>query len=309
MGKHRQRVDNGTPRRRRGGAVHAMLVLAAVFLQGYGAFAQQPPSGSLFLYPETALSGTVTAQFEDTAGKCQKICDERSGCAGFDRLSTANVCRIYSGITSASSDPRSTAGARNLVQGYRDPVNPPLAPPPSVPLWYFAQFNGVDFYGGDIIPKGYESYSLNECSQRCDTNPSCRAFTFNQAQNRCFLKSGYDFVQRVGGGTAGLYFKGTSPESIQNLTAEWDVYINGDLPGNDLYEYPAATYQICMAACKSNDSCGGFTWVYRTKKDHCYLKYISATTNVVGNKNGVVSARRISQPIVPDFVRPVPPRD
>lgn len=47
---------------------------------------------------------------------------------------------------------------------------------------------GVDFYGGDI--RSIYGTSLTLCSTVCLSEPACRAFTFNQAANACFLKSG-----------------------------------------------------------------------------------------------------------------------
>ncbi len=260
-------------------------------------------------YPQTMLKGFVSAEFKRPTGDCRRICEERSGCAGFDFSSSTNMCRLYAAVSAGQSDFAYSAGTRNRIAGYRDPANVNPAPPPQESeAWHFAQFTGVDLYGGDIVPKGLEMNDQAMCASACERDNTCRAFTFNGEQNRCFLKTGYEFVQSASGVTSGLFFRAKPSEARVQLNAEWDLFLMSDLPGNDLGEVPAQTYDQCMRRCEGNASCGGFTWVYFTRQDHCYLKYGTSLYPTRSTK-GMVSARKSNRDIVPDFIRPTPNRD
>lgn len=286
-------------------ATTVVLVLASVAGFSAGAMAQtaQP---TILEYPQTALKGFVSAEFRRGPIDCQRICEQRSGCAGFDYSSTTNMCRLFAAVQSGQGDPSFLAGTRSKIPGYRDPVN--LAPPPEQEQWYYAHFSNVDLFGGDMIEKGIEMRDGSLCQRKCEQDTSCRAFTFNSEQDRCFLKSGYQFVQSVNGVESGLYFHAKPSESRVNLTAEWQLFLKSDLPGNDLIESTARSYPQCLRDCENNNSCGGFTWVYFTRQDHCYLKY-GTSLYPSRNDKGVVSARKFNQEIMPDFIRPVSSRD
>ncbi|MER8511265.1 PAN/Apple domain-containing protein [Mesorhizobium sp. M0142] len=258
--------------------------------------AQEP--GEFLDYPETALKGTTSAGFERPLDDCRKICLERSGCVGFDHSSATNICRLFEGIGSAQSDPLSTAGTRQRIPGYPDPVNSES--------WYYASFSGIDLWGQDIVPKGLAASNAERCSVMCDGHASCRAFTYNQEANRCFLKSGYDFVQSYSGGTSGLYFKAKPSQPALTLSTEWELFMNSDFLGNDLNDWPARSYQECMQQCGSDSQCGGFTYV--TRPNRCYLKSGTYLSPVRSSKTRT-SARKSERTVYPDFVRPVSPRD
>lgn len=284
-------------------AIVVFLLLASSL---HGPLAAQQPDPTILEYPQTMLKGFVSAEFNRGGEHCRRICEERSGCAGFDHSSANNMCRLFAAVAAGQADFGFSAGTRNRIAGYRDPVN--LPPPQETEAWHFAQFSGVDLYGGDIVPKGLEIHDVSTCSRRCEMDNSCRAFTFNSEQNRCFLKTGYEFVQGAAGVTSGMYFEAKPSEARMELTAEWDLFLLSDLPGNDLGEYPAASYDQCMRQCEGAASCGGFTWVYFTRPDHCYLKLGSSLFPSRTNK-GMVSARKINRTIAPDFIQPVASRD
>ena len=103
-------------------------VLLCMSLHPGLAYAQQPGAGSqIFNYPDTAINGLDSARMEKSADECRNICSARSGCAGFDHTSKGNICRIFLSIGSARAETGSTAGTRSLINGYRDPTNPPLS--------------------------------------------------------------------------------------------------------------------------------------------------------------------------------------
>lgn len=106
------------------------VAVAAIMLLSASQAVQGQANGSgqeLFNYPDTLLSGIVSAQSTKTAEECRKLCSTRSGCAGFDHAPKGDVCRLFASVGSARSETAATAETRNLLTGYRDPTNPPLA--------------------------------------------------------------------------------------------------------------------------------------------------------------------------------------
>lgn len=104
-------------------ASSATLVLLALEIPS--APAQEPSGNQLFKYPDTLVSGTVSAELSMSAEQCRKICVTRPGCAGFDYTADVRSCRIFANIASARSNGGSSAETRSLINGYRDPTNPP----------------------------------------------------------------------------------------------------------------------------------------------------------------------------------------
>ncbi|MBB4189304.1 hypothetical protein GGE07_005986 [Sinorhizobium terangae] len=91
----------------------------------------------LLEYPETVLSGDLSAELPNPLERCRRLCYERSGCAGFDHASATNTCRMFTSVTSARLSRGSFASTRQAVSGYHAPVNlpPPLLPQPSQSAW------------------------------------------------------------------------------------------------------------------------------------------------------------------------------
>lgn len=286
------------------GVVAALCAIVALPAQA------QEADPTILEYANTELKGFVTAEFKRDATGCRNICEQRSGCAGFDH-SNLNMCRTYAAVASGSANYSYSAGTRARVPGYRDPdnipVTKPLTPPVEQETWLYAQFSNVDFYGGDLIPKGLEVHDASICARACDENRACRAFTFNAEQNRCFLKNGHEFIQAANGVTSGINFKAKPSEARMNLNAEWDLFLMSDLPGHDLAEVRATTYEQCMRQCEGEARCGGFTWVY-SGRDRCFLKSGLGLYPVRASK-GMVSATKINRDVSPDFIRPTASRD
>ncbi|MFZ1814142.1 MAG: caspase family protein [Rhizobiaceae bacterium] len=73
-----------------------------------------------------------------------------------------------------------------------------------VPEWWLAEYESVDFFGGDLgpaIPTG----SFRQCAQICADNLQCNFFTYSE--NRCFLKEDFDFVALSRRSSAGFFFR------------------------------------------------------------------------------------------------------
>ncbi|BAB54559.1 Uncharacterized protein MLTONO_p0084 (plasmid) [Mesorhizobium loti] len=285
----------------RGRARMAGIAVALLFLTlaGSGIAPKVSAEGQpdFWDYPGTALEGGTSAEFERPLDDCRRLCRERSGCAGFDHSSVTNICRLFTGIGSAQPNTLSTAGTRNRIPGYSDPRN--------AESWYYAAYSGVDLFGGDLVPKGMPAPNAENCRATCDSQNSCRAFTYNLEANRCFLKSGFDFVQTYALGWSGLYFKAGPAAPPPNLTVGWELFTTSAFIGDSAETY-AASYEECMQQCSSNGQCGGFTWA-NARPNRCYLVYSSNLYPV--RRKGMTSARKNSRTVQPDFVRPVSPRN
>lgn len=84
-------------------------------------------------YHDTTLKGFITAELPKTdRGECRRICEQRSGCAGFDIRSENKTCRLFGQISSAADSTGSVAATRQRVPGYRAPSNAVEEAPPVV---------------------------------------------------------------------------------------------------------------------------------------------------------------------------------
>lgn len=285
------------------------LIVSLAAISPKGSFAQQADP-AILEYPQTMLKGIVSAEVARSAGECRGLCEARSGCAGFDHSSTTNMCRLFAAVDSAQQDLSLLAGTRNRIQRYRDPANlPPPPPPPDQEAWHYAQFSGVDLFGRDLVTGGIKIGDWATCARQCESNNACRAFSFNEARDRCFLKSGYEFVQAFEQGVSGLYFKARPSAARVELNAEWDLLLMSDLPGNDLGDPLAQGEVQCMQTCEANERCGGYTWVISGNARRCFLKQVTKLTPRPVSQKTMFSARKINRDMAPDFIRPVTPRD
>lgn len=165
--------------------------------------------------------------------------------------------------------------------------------------WKLAMFQNLDLFGADIYPKGLKADSFDRCSNQCGQDLSCRAFTWNQQANRCFLKTGFSFAQTFEGATAGLYFRGRQDPRIR---VDWHIFDNSDLGGVDLGKSGAQTYESCIDSCQYNNECKGFAFVHFTKKKRqCWLKAGSVFGPIynANARRGITSGKKINQLISP----------
>lgn len=168
--------------------------------------------------------------------------------------------------------------------------------------WKLAIFNNLDLFGSDIYPKGLQASNLDECSNQCGQNLSCRAFTWNQQASRCFLKTGFSFAQVFEGAVAGLYYRGRQNRTIR---ADWHIYDNSDLGGVDLGNSRAQSYEQCIDSCNYQNGCNGFAFVHFTKKQRqCWLKTGSVYGPVYNSnaRRGITSGMKINRMISPSNV-------
>jgi hypothetical protein len=117
---------------------------------------ESPTTAELYAYPDTVLSGIVSAQFSKPLEECQKLCAVRSGCLGFDH-SSKGECRLFASIGGARSDTGSAAATRSLLSNYRDPTNPPLAA-------RLEKLRGTDTHGDELFALSKEAFAKGDRS-------------------------------------------------------------------------------------------------------------------------------------------------
>jgi hypothetical protein len=98
--------------------------LAMMLITGAVVFASPAMADAdLLQYPQTSLTGVITAETFLSAEKCRQLCEARTGCAGYDHTAAANACRMFGNVSGAKKDTGSTAAARKTIAGYSAPSN------------------------------------------------------------------------------------------------------------------------------------------------------------------------------------------
>ncbi|MBB4189305.1 hypothetical protein GGE07_005987 [Sinorhizobium terangae] len=215
-------------------------------------------AGELLDYPGTFLNGLVTAEVLMTPDKCRKLCTDRSGCVGFDHSSSTNQCRLFGGIASAREDTASTAGTRYPITGYREPT--PAARPPRT----FDHYANYDLFGFDLDQAA--ATSLTECEDYCRGNEECRAFTFNEWNQKCFLKSGTAELRLEPRATTGV-LAGTAHPGYRNASVVMEYYrdyvISGSQIGNSRV---VNSRDQCESMCWDREQCIAFSFSRRQRE-------------------------------------------
>lgn len=240
-------------------AARAVVAAVMILVSAPTLFAQETGTpGELLDYPGTLLNGLVTAEVLMTPDKCRKLCTDRSGCAGFDHSSSTNQCRLFGGIASAREDTASTAGTRYPITGYREPT--PVAGPPRT----FDHYANYDLFGFDLDQGA--ATSLAQCEDFCRENEECRAFTFNEWNQKCFLKSGTAELRLEPRATTGV-LTGTAHPGYRNASVVMEYYrhyiISGSQIGNSRV---ANSRDQCESMCWDREQCIAFSFSRRQRE-------------------------------------------
>lgn len=238
--------------------VVAAAVMTVVLAQTLSA--QETGSrGELLDYPGTLLSGLVTAEVLMTPDKCRKLCTERSGCAGFDHSSSTNQCRLFGRITSAREDTATTAGTRYPITGYKGPP-----PAQDTAARTFDRYVNYDIFGFDL-DQGTAT-SLPQCEDFCRGNEQCQAFTFNEWNQKCFLKSGTAELRLEPRATTGL-LSGTAHPGYRNASVVVEYYRDYIISGNQMGNSRVANSRDqCESMCWDREQCIAFSFSRRQRE-------------------------------------------
>lgn len=132
--------------------------------------------------------------------------------------------------------------------------------------------NDHDAIGFDY--KTLKEKSFNECSQACQGESRCQAFTYNKRFRVCLLKD--DVVALIINQDAdcGYHTDRKNEVRMTNFTAFSDM----DLAGGDYKHIDDTSYFSCFMGCIGDKRCKAFSFI--TKKKQCWLK------NNIGEPHG-----------------------
>lgn len=233
-------------------------------------------SASLNDYPGTSLSGLTTAQVELSLDQCRKICIDRTGCTGFDHSSTTNQCRLFGGIASARDDSSSNAATRYPVPGYRPPTSQIVAKS-------FQHYPNFDLFGFDLAQGPADS--MVQCESLCRDNAECKAFTYNEWNQKCFLKSGTNELRLEPRAQTGVLIGDVQP-GYRNAQVVMEYYhgytMSGSQTGNPRV---ATTRDQCESMCWGSNQCIAFSFV-KTQRECRLFNHASNRFPKAGVESG-----------------------
>ncbi|MBJ3774275.1 PAN domain-containing protein [Acuticoccus mangrovi] len=139
---------------------------------------------------------------------------------------------------------------------------------------FVAFYNGLDFNGADLYPRGVKAGSEMACANRCESESGCRAFTFNVRAKVCYLKTNTGTLsphQDALSGTLLVNSRSAPPLKVSGGSGE--ILYNHDFPGNDIMSATInnTTLWGCQAACSRNSACAAFSYIERNGQ--CWLKH------------------------------------
>lgn len=161
----------------------------------------------------------------------------------------------------------------------QSPNKPPALPaastlPTAPPIPNYARpreityYQGLDFNGDDI--SGWMTgYSLNSCAEACRSNPQCKAFTLNTAQQVCILKNGFGRPTIFADATSGA-MDGVRPNINLTPATRIDLKPGIDYQGGDYSDRRNVSLDDCQALCANDGRCVAFS--YLQSKNWCWLK-------------------------------------
>lgn len=152
----------------------------------------------------------------------------------------------------------------------------------------------TNYSSGDVPNGNFPNSTVDQCTEKCNSDPTCKGYVFNTNDNKCWLKASFGTRSDFPGGQT--YFK--VPD---NYTFEPGI----DYGGNDKDGSKKATNpEACSAACSKDPACKGFVFDPRNKANNCWLK------SAMGNRKelpGVNSyTMRPPEAVVPEATVPDP---
>ncbi|ASS56453.1 PAN domain-containing protein [Rhizobium leguminosarum] len=138
-------------------------------------------------------------------------------------------------------------------------VTPPTQP--QGPAWRLYEY--TDLPGYDLPGMPLKVFTTEDCKLECDGNDRCRAFTFNEAHNVCFLKGMATEAMQFSGAVSG--YKGSDGDirrighdfgpSLQFRTSR-----NVEITGKPFAKFNGSTLDACQDQCIATAACEGFNY-------------------------------------------------
>ncbi len=108
----------------------------------------------------------------------------------------------------------------------------------------------------------FKASGWQECATSCRSQDACRAYTFVNSTQTCWLKGAVPVGRKATGMTSGVRIMGPMERSV-------------DRPGRDLRPgFLSASPAACERSCQTDSACAAWTWVKpgRSGQGACWLK-------------------------------------
>nr|WP_260690843.1 PAN domain-containing protein [Rhizobium laguerreae] len=138
-------------------------------------------------------------------------------------------------------------------------VTPPAQP--QAPLWRI--FEHTDLPGFDLPDMPLKLFTVEDCKMECDSNDRCRAFTFNEAHNVCFLKGMATEALQFSGAVSG--YKGDAGDVSRvgqdfGPSLDFRTSKNVEIMGKPFAKFSRSSLAACQDQCVMTQSCQGFNY-------------------------------------------------
>ena len=153
--------------------------------------AESAPPQARFIYHDGVdfggddLNPANPILFNQTLDSCANACQARADCRAFTFNRHKEACFLKSGTGRQRRDNRAISAVIERVAPTLAPVPAPVAAnttsAPGIRI-----LEGYDLEGGDL--NDHRPVTIMECAQFCGQSADCRAFSYVNAKNWCFLK-------------------------------------------------------------------------------------------------------------------------
>jgi hypothetical protein len=135
----------------------------------------------------------------------------------------------------------------------------PVVPKPSA--WHL--FEHTDLPGYDLPNMPLKLSTVEDCKAECDENDRCRAFTFNETHNVCFLKGMATEALQFSGAVSG--YKGIETDIARvghdfGPTLDFRTSRDVEVVGKPFAKYAGSSLASCQDQCVVNSSCQAFNY-------------------------------------------------
>lgn len=163
-----------------------------------------------------------------------------------------------------SDQVEAAAAATLMIRCHRPAVTPQAMPPRPPPTARMIIEPGIDVIGFDY--RAVRDTSLAACQRICESDPRCRAFTFNRRHGVCFLKDDAALLVRNDDALGGY----SHALSSRVLHSGFSVRSDVDSPGGDYSRMRQSDFIGCFLECAGDLRCRAFAYVRATRD--CWLK-------------------------------------
>jgi hypothetical protein len=127
-------------------------------------------------------------------------------------------------------------------------------------------FNNYDLIGTDM--RQLRNSSEGECTNACETQPTCRGYSFDKWNGWCFLKSVVNSMRLDPQDTSGLKKLSDKP-SMSTAAKGMERYRNKGFSTKDAYRLDLnSAFDECEQHCTNDDACVAFT--FKKSARECY---------------------------------------